>query len=100
MIRRPPRSTRKESSAASDVYKRQAEFGVLEGAINIIKQFKPYILISLHPKHLSNLGKDVNEIFKICQSLNYRLLTCGEEEQTEVSIIGLDEYLMEPIFNE
>ena len=25
MIRRPPRSTRKESSAASDVYKRQAE---------------------------------------------------------------------------
>ena len=24
MIRRPPRSTRKESSAASDVYKRQA----------------------------------------------------------------------------
>ena len=25
MIRRPPRSTRKESSAASDVYKRQIE---------------------------------------------------------------------------
>ena len=27
MIRRPPRSTRKESSAASDVYKRQADDG-------------------------------------------------------------------------
>ena len=27
MIRRPPRSTRKESSAASDVYKRQYLFG-------------------------------------------------------------------------
>ncbi|WP_460366233.1 hypothetical protein [Staphylococcus aureus] len=26
MIRRPPRSTRKESSAASDVYKRQTVF--------------------------------------------------------------------------
>ena len=26
MIRRPPRSTRKESSAASDVYKRQAKY--------------------------------------------------------------------------
>ncbi|WP_460366129.1 hypothetical protein [Staphylococcus aureus] len=26
MIRRPPRSTRKESSAASDVYKRQTPF--------------------------------------------------------------------------
>ena len=30
MIRRPPRSTRKESSAASDVYKRQGiKFGVV-----------------------------------------------------------------------
>ena len=28
MIRRPPRSTRKESSAASDVYKRQDESSV------------------------------------------------------------------------
>ena len=28
MIRRPPRSTRKESSAASDVYKRQQKAGV------------------------------------------------------------------------
>ena len=33
MIRRPPRSTRKESSAASDVYKRQEEgiVGVVVG---------------------------------------------------------------------
>ena len=29
MIRRPPRSTRKESSAASDVYKRQDQNGLL-----------------------------------------------------------------------
>ncbi|WP_460366041.1 hypothetical protein, partial [Staphylococcus aureus] len=29
MIRRPPRSTRKESSAASDVYKRQRNCGHL-----------------------------------------------------------------------
>ena len=29
MIRRPPRSTRKESSAASDVYKRQPSNGTL-----------------------------------------------------------------------
>ena len=36
MIRRPPRSTRKESSAASDVYKRQTIFGpiVTAGGLN------------------------------------------------------------------
>ena len=30
MIRRPPRSTLDRSSAASDVYKRQAEYGALD----------------------------------------------------------------------
>src|SRR5450756_3069747 len=30
MIRRPPRSTQSRSSAASDVYKRQGDYGVLE----------------------------------------------------------------------
>ena len=37
MIRRPPRSTRKESSAASDVYKRQDSDG-LEHWSNILKE--------------------------------------------------------------
>ena len=32
MIRRPPRSTRKESSAASDVYKRQEVYGEVKSA--------------------------------------------------------------------
>ena len=35
MIRRPPRYTRKESSAASDVYKRQAYVG---GTIALVKE--------------------------------------------------------------
>ena len=33
MIRRPPRSTRKESSAASDVYKRQALDTIIDASI-------------------------------------------------------------------
>ena len=33
MIRRPPRSTRKESSAASDVYKRQGLPYVISGLV-------------------------------------------------------------------
>ena len=36
MIRRPPRSTRKESSAASDVYKRQVELGPITGMAEAI----------------------------------------------------------------
>ena len=36
MIRRPPRSTRKESSAASDVYKRQIYGGFLQAGVGIV----------------------------------------------------------------
>ena len=35
MIRRPPRSTRKESSAASDVYKRQTGYRINAGELNL-----------------------------------------------------------------
>ena len=41
MIRRPPRSTRKESSAASDVYKRQPS------VIKILKNLKKRIFLDL-----------------------------------------------------
>ena len=39
MIRRPPRSTRKESSAASDVYKRQAMYEQYEAFDELEEQF-------------------------------------------------------------
>jgi FkbM family methyltransferase len=74
-----------------------AEFGVLEGATNVIKESRPYILISLHPKHLKSLGKNVNEIIEICESMNYQLSACNEQLPEEVLTIGLDEYLMTPI---
>ena len=77
-----------------------AEFGVLEGAINTIKECRPFIIISLHPKHLKSLGKDVNEIIDICEFMDYRLLECTDQPPQEVFTIGLDEYLMEPIPND
>eukprot|EP00826_Nyctotherus_ovalis_P050747 TRINITY_DN6258_c0_g1_i4.p1 TRINITY_DN6258_c0_g1~~TRINITY_DN6258_c0_g1_i4.p1 ORF type:complete len:128 (+),score=15.84 TRINITY_DN6258_c0_g1_i4:23-385(+) len=58
MIRRPPRSTRKESSAASDVYKRQL-YGVNGIRLNKLLE---YLFISV--KQLSKLlfGKALHHI--------------------------------------
>ena len=47
MIRRPPRSTRKESSAASDVYKRQA---LIADAPSLSRLSAPLLLY--HPLQL------------------------------------------------
>ena len=46
MIRRPPRSTRKESSAASDVYKRQTETGARARHLSGLPRPTPSDLIS------------------------------------------------------
>ncbi|WP_460365995.1 hypothetical protein [Staphylococcus aureus] len=51
MIRRPPRSTRKESSAASDVYKRQIIIGWIITAIGMISLALSLIHISEPTRH-------------------------------------------------
>src|SRR5450756_3112593 len=43
MIRRPPRSTQSRSSAASDVYKRQAELATLQTQIPTDAQLSNYL---------------------------------------------------------
>ena len=67
MIRRPPRSTRKESSAASDVYKRQPKAQDLFETVEFIKsKFKdklPKVLYggSVNPQNITIL-REINNI--------------------------------------
>ena len=53
MIRRPPRSTRKESSAASDVYKRQA-LNILVKLAPPVKDFFEQVVVNSEDERVRN----------------------------------------------
>ena len=62
MIRRPPRSTRKESSAASDVYKRQVK--VAEEAYHLYK----------------SIGHAEENVYSILEKLEAKKFQWGESD--------------------
>ncbi|CZR83264.1 hypothetical protein CDFC105_43987 [Clostridioides difficile] len=57
MVRRPPRSTRKESSAASDVYKRQLPIVFLDNSLcnlaSLFNDFLRYLGFSINSPQLA-----------------------------------------------
>ncbi len=73
-----------------------AEFNVLDGASKTIKENRPEIIISLHPKHLNALGRDISEIFYFCEVFSYELLSCNNMEKIKRADLSLDEYYMKP----
>lgn len=72
-----------------------AEFFVMQGAGNIIKQYKPDIILSLHPKHLKELGIDVNFIFDFAQNFGYEIYDCSTMEMISNGLqLLLEEYYL------
>ena len=74
-----------------------AEFNVLDGATKILKEYRPKIIISLHPEHLRLLNRNIHEIYDYCNLYSYNLLSCIDEHIILSNELGLDEYYMEPI---
>ena len=90
----------KKNSIIPDVLKidvEGAEFNVLDGAIKILKEYRPKIIISLHPEHLRLLNRNIQEIYDYCNLYSYNLLSCIDEHIILSNELGLDEYYMEPI---
>ena len=74
-----------------------AEFNVLDGATKILNEYRPQIIISLHPKHLRLLKRDIREIYDYCSLYSYRLLSCTDEHLISRNELGLDEYYLQPL---
>ena len=74
-----------------------AEFNVLDGATKILKDYRPKIIISLHPEHLRLLNRNINEIYHYCDLYSYQLLSCIDEHIILSNELSLDEYYMKPI---
>jgi FkbM family methyltransferase len=74
-----------------------AEFDVLEGASKTIVEKNPIIIISLHPKHLKAIGRDIKEIFDYTERFDYELVDCVDARLIEEDDLGLNEFMMRPI---
>ena len=71
-----------------------AEWFVLNGARNVIKENKPKIFLSLHPVELKMLGKSIESVVSIVEELDYSIY---EIDGSSVSEYKLAEYLLLPI---
>lgn len=89
----------KKNSIIPDVLKidvEGAEFNVLDGATKILKEYRPKIIISLHPEHLRLLNRNIHEIYDYCNLYSYNLLSCIDGHIILSNELGLDEYYMKP----
>lgn len=56
-----------------------AELGVLRGAENTIRRFKPFILLSIHPEPIQSRGDSLSEIWDLLQQYGYTVLLDGKQ---------------------
>lgn len=70
-----------------------AEVGILKGAQNTLRQHQPTIYLSVHPRHIIELGSTVEELEKLLQDLNYKVT---DMDGNEVRPLELTEYVVTP----
>ncbi len=71
-----------------------AELFVLQGAQTILKEHKPLIFLSVHPRHLEKLGIQQSALLELAKDIGYKIT---DLDGGDVTKFELDEYLMAPI---
>lgn len=70
-----------------------AEIDILAGGLNIIKQSRPQIYLSVHPRHIALLGRSLDELHMLIEQMRYDCVTIEGEP---VVSFARDEYLLRP----
>ncbi len=70
-----------------------AEVKILKGALDTIRLHKPTIFLSVHPRHIIELGSTVEELEKLLEDLNYKVT---DLEGNVVRPVELTEYIVSP----
>jgi len=63
-----------------------AELDLLWGGIAIIKSSRPTIVLSLHPRHIRQMGQSLNSLTNYLKEVNYRCLTNDGKDNSRYSI--------------
>lgn len=70
-----------------------AEVGILDGAVNTIRKYKPIIFLSVHPRHIVEVGSTVKKLEHLLADLNYQVT---DMYGNVVRPIELSEYVVSP----
>lgn len=70
-----------------------AEVRILKGAVNTLQQHRPILYLSVHPRHIIELGASVDELERLLRELDY-IVT--DIDGAEVRPIALTEYIVSP----
>jgi len=70
-----------------------SEINVLKGARALLVQSKPYIFLSVHPKHIKMMGYSINDLYEVITSLRYEIKNI---DGSDPGYLYLNEYLLVP----
>jgi len=70
-----------------------AEVGILKGAIETLRTHQPTIYLSVHPRHIIELGSTVEELEELLSDLDYKITDMGGNV---VRPLELTEYVVSP----
>ncbi|MBO94573.1 MAG: hypothetical protein CMI32_06720 [Opitutales bacterium] len=70
-----------------------AEVGILKGAIETLRLHKPIIFLSVHPRHIIELGSTVDDLEQFLEDLDYKIT---DMDGNVVRPLELTEYIVSP----
>jgi len=70
-----------------------AEVGILKGAYETLRTHQPTIYLSVHPRHIIELGSSIEELEQLLSDLDYKVT---DMNGTVVRPIELTEYIVSP----
>ena len=73
-----------------------AELSILKGATSVLRQYMPTIFLSVHPKHIRELGGSIEELEQVIKELDYQV---SDIDGKSVRPNELTEYIVRPAHN-
>ena len=70
-----------------------AEVGILQGAVETLKLHQPIIFLSVHPRHIIELGSTVVDLEQFLENLDYKIT---DMDGNVVRPLELTEYIVSP----
>ena len=70
-----------------------AEVGILKGAFDTLRRCRPIMFLSVHPRHIVELGSTVDELERLLIDLDYKVTDMNGDE---VRPTDLTEYIVSP----